>query len=66
MIARDELKILRRVLMNQYLLYKKGLISEQEYCTRSKPIDQAIDKIEMAILLQDTLAYEIPSLKHLH
>ena len=66
MVHTKKLHRLRKVLMNEYLLYKQGVISEKEYCSRAKPIDKAIDKIEMAILLQYTPACEIPSLKHLH
>ena len=60
-----ELHRLQKALMGEYLLYKQGVISQKEYCSRAKPIDQAIDKMEMATLLQDSPAYEIPSLEHL-
>ncbi len=37
-----------------YLAYKRGTLTEEEYLSRIKPIDQAIDNIEMSTL-QDTL-----------
>lgn len=61
----NELLQLRKRLTSEYLLYKQGLIGKKEYCLRAKPIDEAIDKLEMAIL-QDTLALKGSSLPHSH
>ncbi len=55
--------------MNEYLLYRQGTISEKAYCARARPLDEAIDKLELQSLsfhLQGTLASEIPFLKHLY
>lgn len=58
------LKNLQKLLEENYRQYKLGEITEKEYIIKAKPIDQAIDKIEMAILLQDTLALKESSLQH--
>ncbi len=63
MIYRNELSLLRKVLMSEYLLYKEGKISEKEYCIRAKPLDMAIGELEMAIL-QDSLVWKESSLQH--
>ncbi len=57
MIYTNELSQLRKVLMNEYFLYRQGKISEKEYCIRAKTIDMTIDKLEMSTLL------DIPVLK---
>ena len=41
---------LYRKLENEYYIYRQGHISEKEYLDRIRPIDQAIDKLEMATL----------------
>ena len=56
----NKLSVLRNRLMQEYITYKEGLISQQEYLKRIKPIDQAIDNIEMSTL-QDTPALKEPS-----
>jgi hypothetical protein len=38
------------MLEENYRLYKSHKISEKEYLTRIKPIDEAIGKLEMATL----------------
>jgi hypothetical protein len=43
------LRELQRKLEAQYAHYTAGLISEEEYLRRIKPIDEAIDSLEMAI-----------------
>ena len=43
-----------------YAQYKNCAISEKEYLASIKPIDQAIDNIEISTL-QDTLALREPS-----
>jgi len=40
-----------------YRLYQKKRISKEEYCRRVKPIDRAIDKLEMSTL-QGTLVWQ--------
>jgi len=47
------LQQLQKILQEHYQLYRSGKISEKEYLIRIKPIDEAIDRQEMAIL-QDT------------
>ena len=59
----NELLQLREVLMNEYLAYRQGLISQKEYCIRIKPLDMAIGKLEMATL-QDTPVLQVASLQH--
>ncbi len=51
----NSLKQLQKSLIDEYICYKSGAISEIEYCTRAKPIDTAIDKLEMSTL-RDTPA----------
>ncbi len=51
----EKLSSLRAKLTDKYSSYKKGLISEEEYLHKIKPIDQEIDNIEMSTL-PDTLA----------
>jgi hypothetical protein len=58
-----ELLKLRKRLSDEYLCYKKGLITEKEYCLRVKPIDMEIDKLEMSTL-QDILGLKGSSLQH--
>ena len=36
--------------MDEYNAYKDGAISEKEYITRAKPLDEAIGDLEMATL----------------
>ena len=63
MIHTKKLQQLQSMLMDEYILYKKGLISEKEYRIKVKPIDMAISKLEMSIL-QDTLVYKATFLQH--
>lgn len=63
MTDKDELALLRKILMREYLLYQEGKISEKEYCIRTKPVDRAIGDIEMSIL-QDRLVYKVTFLQH--
>jgi len=46
----DPLKLMQRMLAVNYRAYRSGEISQEEYIKRIKPIDQAIDKLEMTIL----------------
>lgn len=63
MIDTTELFQLRKILMDEYVLYKQGCISEKEYCIRAKPIDIAIGELEMTIL-QDSLVWQESFLQH--
>ena len=56
----NKLLVLRNRLTQEYHTYMEGRISQQEYLKRVKPIDQAIDNIEMSTL-QDTPALREPS-----
>ncbi len=51
----NTLQQLQKMLMDEYLSYREGTISEKEYLIRIKPIDKAIDNLEMATL-RDTPA----------
>ncbi len=50
MFIDDPHKLLQKMLEENYKLYKSGEISEKEYLTRVKPIDEAIGELEMATL----------------
>ncbi len=56
-MCKSHLLYLQRILAKEYSLYRSGLISDNEYLHRVKPIDQAIDSLEMATL------QDIPVLK---
>ncbi len=43
----DSLKIMQKMLEENYKLYASGEITEEEYLIRIKPIDDAIDKMEV-------------------
>lgn len=63
------LKDLRVKSMHIYDYYCSGVYTLKEYQNQMKPLDDAIDKLEMQALnchLQDTPASERSSLKHLH
>ena len=51
------------VLNKFYDAYVEGLITEQEYISRAKPLDIAIGKLEM-VILQDSLAWPVSFLPH--
>ena len=57
----DPLKIMQKMIEENYKLYVSGEITEKEYLCRIKPIDEEIDNIEMSTL-QDTLALKGSSL----
>jgi len=57
----DPLKIMQKMIEENYTLYVSGEITEKEYLCRIKPIDEEIDNIEMSTL-QDTLALKGSSL----
>jgi len=50
MLNTFDLHQLRKMLYMEYKQYKDGLISEKQYLALIKPIDQAIDKLEMSTL----------------
>ena len=58
-----KLSQLQKILEEHYRHYKLGKITEKEYLTRVKPIDQQIGELEMATL-QDTPALKGTSLLH--
>ena len=45
-----KLQQLQKILMDEYNSYRAGVISEKEYLIRARPIDMAIDNLEMATL----------------
>ncbi len=51
----NTLRHLQKCLQIQYEYYKRGEITERQYLTRIKPIDLAIDKMELASLNYVTL-----------
>ena len=65
----DELLDLKKTAVKLYFSYRSGLLNLEEYLSLLKPIDSAIDQLEMQTLfnyLRDTPACEISSLKQLH
>ena len=65
----SNLKNLRVDSMLLYFKYKNGQISLVEYKKQLMPLDKEIDKLELQVFsnyLQDNLAFEKSSLKHLH
>ena len=61
MLNTSNLNQLHNMIEIAYKQYKDGFISQNKYLTLIKPIDQAIDNIEMSTL-QDTLALKGSSL----
>ena len=65
----DALLDLKKMAMKLYCRYRSNLLSIEEYLSLMRPIDNAIDKLEMQPLLnslEDNPAYEISFLKQLH
>ncbi len=65
----NELLDLKKTAVKLYFRYRYDLLSLEEYLSFMRPIDQAIDKLEMHVLvkhLRDTPVCEISSLKQLH
>lgn len=58
-----ELYLLQKRLEAEYHNYTHGFISEKEYCSRAKPIDRSIGKLEIATL-QGTPVLKAASLLH--
>ena len=64
MYLNNPLKLMQKMLSVNYELYKTGVITQSEYIERIKPIDKAIDKLEMATL-QDTPVLKVSSSEHI-
>jgi len=47
----EKLKRLQKMLMRGYIAYRSGELSEEAYLAYAKPIDKAIERLEMATLL---------------
>lgn len=58
------LSSLQKQLMQEYISYKQGDITEKEYLFRAKPIDIEIGTLEMSIL-RDTLGLKEAFLPHI-
>jgi len=54
---------IKQKLAYEYMLYTQGVIDQDEYCCRVKPIDREIDRLEMSIL-QGTLDWKEAFLPH--
>ena len=54
----DKLYHLQKQLKSEYDFYKSGTISEKQYLALIKPIDQAIDNIEMSTLRDNPVLKE--------
>ena len=60
---------LKTIAMKLYFRYRSDLLSLDEYLSLMRPIDEAIDELEIQALvnyLGDTPVCEISSLKQLH
>ena len=63
MLNQERLYHLHTILEMLYRAYKKEILSEAAYLESVKPIDAAIDKLEMAIL-RDSLVWKESFLQH--
>ena len=63
MVYERKLYLLQKKLEAEYYNYKQGSISEKEYCSRVKPIDRSIGKLEIATL-QGSPVLKAASLLH--
>lgn len=63
MYITNSLKLMQKMLEENYNQYISGEITETEYLVRVKPIDKEIGKLEMSTL-QDTLALKESFLQH--
>ena len=60
---------LQNMSMQLYTRYRTGLLTQKEYLNLIKPLDEAIDRLELQTLsryLQGTPVLKISSSKHLH
>ena len=62
MYITNPLKLMQKMLEENYKQYISGEITEKEYLHRIKPIDEEINKLEMSTL-PDTLALKGSSLR---
>jgi len=62
---RSTLGDLHQAMQNHYTLFQSGFINEKEYLSAIKPIDTAIDAMEMSTL-KEYLVLKESSLKHFH
>ncbi len=65
----DALLDLKKMAVKLYFRYRSDLLSLEEYLSLMRPIDNAIDELEMQPLINylvDNPACEISSLKQLH
>ena len=65
MYGKSLLQRLQRELASHYARYREGEISEKEYLQRAKPIDNAIDTLEISTLqdnpaLKESLSAHFP------
>jgi len=56
---------LQHKMQQYYLLFQLGLMNEKEYLSAIKPLDTAIDAMEMSTL-KEYLVLKESSLKHFH
>lgn len=63
MFIANPLKLMQKMLEENYMQYTSGEITQKEYLIRIKPIDKEIQKLELAIL-QDSLVLKESSLQH--
>ena len=63
MFITNPLKLMQKMLEENYKQYISSEITEKEYLIRIKPIDEEIDKLEMSTL-QDTLVLKAAFLQH--
>ena len=63
MFITNPLKLMQKMLEENYRQYISGEITQKEYLVRVKPIDKEIGRLEMATL-QGTLAWRGSSLQH--
>jgi hypothetical protein len=62
---RSTLEHLHQTMQNHYVLFQSGFISEKEYLSAIKPLDKAIDTMEMSTL-KEFLVLREASLAHFH
>jgi len=63
MLNQAKLYQLHTILKMLYCAYREGTLTEAAYLESVKPIDDAIDKLEMAIL-RDSLVWQESFLQH--
>ena len=64
--SRNKLSYLHHEMQQYYVLFQLGFMSEKEYLTVIKPLDEAIDALEMSTLKEYLVLKEASSvLSHL-